>query len=81
MDSIFGDNFTKLEKPYSIRDLAVIDRLPDGTKRCRICKEVKNLAEFRMINSKGKSWPNYACNPCSKEYQRQAYLRKRSRKP
>jgi|GEM_PF-3651633 hypothetical protein len=71
----------KLEKPYSIRDLATIDRLPDGTKRCRICKEVKIFAEFRMIISKGKSWPNYACNPCSKEYQRQAYLRKRSRKP
>jgi len=79
MDSIFGDNFTKLEKPYSIRDLAAIDGVPGGTKRCRICKEVKNLAEFRMINSKGKSWPNYACKPCSKELQRQAYRRKSKR--
>ena len=79
MDSIFGDNFTKLEMPYSIRDLTAIDRLPEGTKRCRICKEVKNLAEFRMIHSKGKSWPNYACNPCSKELQRQAYRRRKSK--
>ncbi|MFN9028015.1 MAG: hypothetical protein ACK5VX_17665 [Akkermansiaceae bacterium] len=55
--------------------------VPNAAKRCQICKEVKNLAELRMINSKGKSWPNYACNPCSKEYQRQAYLRKRSRNP
>ena len=76
MDSIFGDNYTKLEKPYYIRDLAATDRLSDGTKRCRICQEVKNLAEFRMINSTGKSWPNYACKPCSKELQREAYRRK-----
>ncbi|MES2980844.1 MAG: hypothetical protein V4727_00905 [Verrucomicrobiota bacterium] len=67
----------KLEKPYFPRDLATIDRVPDGTKRCRICKEVKNLADFRMINSKGKSWPNYACNPCSRELQREAYERRK----
>jgi hypothetical protein len=53
-----------------------IERLPDGTKRCRIYKEVKNLAEFRIINSKGKSWPYYAFMPCSKELQRLAYRRK-----
>lgn len=76
MDSIFGDTSMKLEKTYSIRDLTAIDRVPEGTKRCRICKEVKNLAEFRMIISKGKSWPNYACMPCSKELQREAYRRK-----
>ncbi|MFN9028011.1 MAG: hypothetical protein ACK5VX_17640, partial [Akkermansiaceae bacterium] len=69
---ILGATSMKLEKPYSIRDLATIDRLPDGTKRCRICKEVKNLAEFRMINSKGKSWPNYACIPCSRDLWRKA---------
>lgn len=78
-DSIIGDNYMKLENPYSMTDLATTDRLPEGTKRCRICKEVKKLAEFRMINSKGKSWPNYACKPCSKELQRQAYRRKSKR--
>ena len=76
MDSILGATSMKLEKPYSIKDLAAIDRLPDGTKRCRICKEVKNLTEFRMINSKDKSWPSYACKPCSRELQREAYRRK-----
>ncbi|MCE2959436.1 MAG: hypothetical protein ACK56K_07120 [Akkermansiaceae bacterium] len=71
----------KLEKPYSIRDLAAIDRLPNGTKRCRICKEAKNLAEFRLLTHKGRSWPYYACNPCSRELQRQAYLRRKIKNP
>ncbi len=71
-----GDNYMKLEKPYFPRDLATIDRVLEGNKRCRICKEVKNLAKFRMINSKGKSWPNYASMPCSREVQRQAYFKR-----
>jgi len=62
----------KLEKPYFPRDLATIDLAPDGTKRCRICQEVKIFAEFRMIISKGKSWPNYACIPCSRDLWRKA---------
>jgi hypothetical protein len=69
----------KLEKPYSIRDLATIDRVPDGTKRCRICQEVKNRTEFRTLKTTKGSWPYYACHTCSRELQRQAYLRKRSK--
>jgi hypothetical protein len=76
-DSIFGDTSMKLEKPYSIRNLATIDRLPDGTKRCRICKEVKNRSEFRTLTSKGRSWLYYACHNCSPELQRQAYQRRK----
>ena len=75
-DSIYGDNYTKLEKPYYIRDLATIDRVPDGTKRCRICQEVKILSEFRTLTQKGKSWLYYACKPCSRALQREAYRRK-----
>lgn len=80
-DSNFGDNYMKLEKPYLPRNLTVIDRIPDGTKRCRICQEAKPLAEFRTLTNKGKSWPYYACNPCSLELQRQYYQRRRTKLP
>lgn len=54
-DSILGDTSMKLEKLHFPRDLAAIDRVLRGTKRCRICKEVKILAEFPALNQKGKS--------------------------
>ncbi|MFN4806035.1 MAG: hypothetical protein ACK56K_07075 [Akkermansiaceae bacterium] len=49
MDSIFGDNFTKLEKPYSIKDLAAIDRLPDGAKRCQTLPNLQRSQKPRGI--------------------------------
>jgi hypothetical protein len=71
----------KLETPYFPRDLAVIDRLAEGTKRCRICQAIKPLDQFRTLKTPKGSWPYYACNPCSRELQRQAYQRRRTKLP
>jgi hypothetical protein len=73
MDSIFGDNYMLLETPYFPRDLATIDRVPEENKRCRICQAIKPLTEFRTLKTKNGTWPYYACNPCSRDLQRQAY--------
>lgn len=80
MDSIYGDNYMKLETPYSPRDLAVIDRVPEGTKRCRICQAIKPLDQFRTLKTPKGSWPYYACQPCALDLQRHAYRRRQARK-
>jgi len=42
--------------------------------------EAKPLTEFRLLTHKGRSWPYYACHPCSRELQREAYIRRKAKK-
>jgi len=69
-----------LEKPYSVRECDYLTPIPEGCKRCRICQDIKPLEQFRTLTHRGKSWPYYACNNCSRNLQRQAYLRRKSKK-
>lgn len=72
----------KLEKPYSIKDLTTIDRVPDGNKRCRICKAVKLLTEFhrQVENTKLIRIPQLLIvqNRCSLSLEGEIQTRRRS---
>ncbi len=53
--------------------------VPDGQKRCRVCKIVMPLDAFRMLTTKKGSWPYYACKECSKQLLKEAYQRRKER--
>ena len=53
---------------------------PEGHKRCRICNEIKPLAEFNLLRTKKGNWPYYACKDCTKQLQKEAHQRRKQRK-
>jgi DNA invertase Pin-like site-specific DNA recombinase len=68
----------RLESPYAIESSEDQEPpVPDGHKRCRICKEVKSLDAFRVLTTKKGSWPYYACKECSKQLQKETYQRRK----
>lgn len=47
------------------------------TKRCNVCKKIKPIKEFRLLN-KNKLYRSYCCHPCEKKVQRQSWLKNRA---
>ena len=70
----------RLEAPFMIESSERQETpVPDGHKRCRICKNDKPLDAFRMLTTKKGSWPYYACKECSKQLLKEAYQRRKQR--
>lgn len=53
--------------------------VPEGHKRCGVCKEIKARDAFHFLRTKKGTWPYYACRECTKQLQRDAYQRRKLR--
>lgn len=42
----------------------------EGEKKCRICKESKNIEEFILYESRGKYYRKNLCHKCERKWQR-----------
>ena len=70
----------RLETPFVIERAKEPEQpVPDGYKRCGVCREIKPLDAFHLVRAKKGTWHYYACRECTKQLQRDAYQRRKLR--